>query len=102
MPPLNEIEAEDAHSSTDLLHLLTCATCRSWAIGRLLDRRAAPPEEETQDEPYAGMWARLEESTPELIEETRRRAETVERLFAELMQASPGRRLAVVRQARSR
>src|SRR6185295_7023637 len=40
--------------------------------------------------------------TPELIEQTRRRAETVERLFTELMQASSGRRLGLVRQERFR
>jgi tetratricopeptide (TPR) repeat protein len=100
---MSDFSGEDAHSSTALLHLLTCAACRSWAIGRLLgQQRAAPQEEETQEEPYAGMWARLEERTPELIEETRRRAETVERLFAELMQASPGQRLEVVQQERFR
>src|SRR5262245_25551175 len=93
---------EDAHGSASLLHLLTCATCRRWAIRRLLDQRTEPKEEETQGEPYAGMWARLEESAPELVEETRRRAETVDRLFEELMQGPPGRRLAMVRQARFR
>jgi tetratricopeptide (TPR) repeat protein len=96
---MSDFGNEDAHSSADLLHLLTCATCRSWAIGRLLDQRTSPPEEETQDELYAGLWARLEERTPELIEESRRRAETVDRLFAELMRAAPSRRLSVLRQA---
>ena len=59
-------------------------------------------EEETQEELYAGMWERLEESTPGLIEETRRRTETVDRLFAELTQAPPGRRLGLVQQERFR
>jgi tetratricopeptide (TPR) repeat protein len=100
---MSDFEDGAAHGPTGLLHLLTCATCRSWAIRRLLDRqRAAAQEEETQDELYAGAWERLEEHTPELIEETRRRAETEERLFAELMQAPPGRRLALVRQVRFR
>ncbi len=48
------------------------------------------------------MWARLEERTPELIEETRLQRETAERLFAELMQTPPGRRLGVIRQSRFR
>src|SRR6185295_6599883 len=100
---MSDFGNEDVHGATGLLHLLTCATCRSWAIRRLLDRRrTSPPEEETHDELYAGMWARLEESAPELIEETRRRTETVERLFVELMQATSGRRLGLVRQARFR
>jgi hypothetical protein len=93
---------EDVHGPIGLLHLLTCATCRSWAIGRLLDHRAAPQEEDTRDESWAGMWARLEERAPELIEESRRRAERVDRLFAELMQAPPGRRLDVVQEERFR
>src|SRR6185295_18957710 len=100
---MSDFGNEDVHGATGLLHLLTCATCRSWAIRRLLDRRrTAQQEEETHDELYAGMWARLEESAPELIEETRRRTETVERLFVELMQATSGRRLGLVRQARFR
>ena len=93
---------EDGQGSTDLLHLLTCPTCRSWAIGRLLDQCSARQEDETQEELYAGMWDRLEERTPELIEEIQRRAATVDRLFAELMQAPPGRRLRLVQKARFR
>ena len=100
---MSDFANENAHDSTGLLHLLTCATCRSWAIGRLLDQRTAPrEEEETQDESYSGIWARLEERTPELIEETRRRAETRERLFAELMQTPSGQRLGLVQQKRFR
>ena len=100
---MTDFTPEEDHGSADLLHLLTCPTCRNWAIGRLLDRRASPTEDDdTRDELYTGMWARLEERTPELIEETRRRAETVDRLFAELMQAPPGRRLGAVQQARFR
>jgi tetratricopeptide (TPR) repeat protein len=92
---------EDAHSSTDLLHLLTCPTCRSWAIGRLLDQRR-PDADDTQEDVYAGMWARLDERTPELLEQVQARRETVARLFEELMQAPPGRRLGVVQQPRFR
>jgi hypothetical protein len=99
---MSDFRDQNAHASSDLLHLLTCATCRSWAIGRLLDQRAAPPEEETQDEMYASVLARMEERTPELIEEGRRRSETVDRLFAELMQAPPGERSGVIQQARFR
>lgn len=96
-----DFEYGAAHGSTSLLHLLTCATCRSWAIGRLLDQRSGP-EEETQDELHAGLWARLDERSLELIEESRRRAETVDRLYAELMQAPPGRRLSRMQQERFR
>jgi hypothetical protein len=31
----------EAHGAADLLHLLTCPTCRSLAIGRLLDRQTS-------------------------------------------------------------
>jgi len=100
---MTDFAPEEKHVSPDLLHLLTCSTCRNWIIGRLLDRRTVPAEEEdTRDERYAGMWARLEERTPELIEEGRRRAEMVDQLFAELMQESPGRRLGMIQQARFR
>jgi len=93
---------KDVHGSTDLLHLLTCPTCRSWAIGRLLDQRTATPLEDTQEDLYAAVWARLEERAPEVIEQTRQRREAVERLLEELMQAPPGRRLGVLQQARFR
>jgi tetratricopeptide (TPR) repeat protein len=100
---MTDLAPEEKHVSPDLLHLLTCSTCRNWIIGRLLDRRTEPAEEEdTRDERYAAMWARLEERTPELIEEGRRRAEMVDQLFAELMQAPPGRRLGMIQQARFR
>ncbi len=93
---------EEPHGATDLLHLLSCPTCRSWAIARLLGEQTPLPDDETHEEIYAGMWARLEERTPELIEETRLQRETAERLFAELMQTPPGRRLGVIRQSRFR
>jgi len=96
-----ESRHEDAHSSTDLLHLLTCPTCRSWAIGRLLDERRPDPDD-THEDLYAAMWARLDERTPELIEQLQERRDTVERLFQELTQAPPARRLGMVRQARFR
>jgi hypothetical protein len=100
---MTDFAPEEDHASPDLLHLLTCPSCRSWAIGRLLDRRNSSREEDdTKPDLYAGLWQRLEERTPELVEETRRRTETVERLFAELMQAPAGRRLAVVQLKRFR
>jgi tetratricopeptide (TPR) repeat protein len=92
---------DDGHSSTDLFHLLTCPICRGWAIGRLLDQRPPDPDD-TQEDFYAGVWARLDERTPDLIDEVRNRRETVERLLEELMQAPAGRRLGIVRQARFR
>ena len=38
---MSQFQDEDAHGSTDLLHLLICPTCRSWAIARLGDREEA-------------------------------------------------------------
>jgi len=91
-----------AHGATDLLHLLTCPTCRSLVIGRLLDECTAPDPDDTKPDLYAGMWSRLEERTPELIEEVRLRRERIERLFEELMQAPAARRLGLVQQAKFR
>ncbi len=93
---------EEPHSSTDLLHLLTCPTCRSWAIGRLLGERTPLPDDETHEEIYAGMWARLEERSSELIEQTRLQHKAAEGLLAELKQTPPGRRLGVIQQTRFR
>jgi hypothetical protein len=73
---MDECRHEEANGSPDLLHLLTCTSCRKWAIGRLLDEQcAAANKEETQEEIFAGLWDRLEERTPELIEESHRRRE---------------------------
>jgi tetratricopeptide (TPR) repeat protein len=99
---MTDFAPEEAHGSTDLLHLLTCPACRSWAIGRLLDQSTAPEHDDTQPDLYAGMWARLEERTPEMIEEVRHRRERIERLLGELMQAPAGRRLGLVQQLRFR
>ena len=41
---------EEPHGATDLLHLLSCPTCRSWAIGRLLGERSPLPDDETHEE----------------------------------------------------
>src|SRR5262245_62166801 len=96
---MTDFAPEEDHGSPDLLHLLTCPTCRSLAIGRLLDQQAPPRgEDDTQVELYAGLWERLEERTPEALEEARIRRETAERLFAELMQALPVRRLGLAQQ----
>jgi hypothetical protein len=89
---------EDAPA--DLLHLLTCPTCRSHAIGRLLDEGSAPDADDTQEEIYAGAFARMMRETPELIERARRRREAVEALAAELMEAPPGRRARKLQGAR--
>jgi tetratricopeptide (TPR) repeat protein len=86
----------------DLLHLLTCPTCRSHAIGRLLGEGSTPDADDTQEEIYAGAFARMARETPELIERARRRREAVEALAAELMEAPPGRRSRRLQAARFR
>ena len=87
-------------SSPDLLHLLTCPTCRSWMIGRLLEQ--GTKDEETLVEEYGEMWARLNEKLPEHIEEGRARRETAERLLEDLLRTSPGFRLGMLRKERFR
>ena len=86
----------------DLLHLLTCPTCRGQAIGRLLDEDSAPDGDDTQEEIYAGAFARMARAAPELIERARKRREAVEALVAELMGAPPGRRSRMLQAARFR
>src|SRR6185295_2668826 len=97
---MTDFAPEECYGPPDLLHLLTCSSCRGQAIGLLLERQTAPQEDETQPDLYAGLWARLEERTPEALEEARRRRETVELLFAELMQAPPADRFGLVQQVR--
>ena len=92
--------AEEPFAAPDLLHLLTCATCRSWMIGRLLEQGAK--DEETLVEDYAELWAKLSEKLPEHIAEGRARRHTAERLLDELLQAPPGLRLGMIRRARFR
>jgi len=86
----------------DLLHLLTCPTCRTQAIGRLLDERPAPDADDTREEIYAGAFARMAREAPELIERARRRREEMEALAAELMGAPPGRRSRMLQRTRFR
>lgn len=86
-----------------LLHLLTCPICRSWVIGRLLERSA-----EAEDSPegkvatYEEVFARLEERVPELFEQLREERAEDERLFAEILRAPRGSRLRKIRGARFR
>lgn len=84
----------------DLLHLLTCPVCRSWAIGRLLD--AKPEEEDETLTDYDQVFARLVLPGAEEIEAGRRRQREVERLLGELMEMPGKQRFQAVRQARFR
>ena len=89
--------AEEPFASPDLLHLLTCSTCRSWMIGRLLEQGAK--DEEAVVEEYGALWEKLNEKLPEHIEEGRARRRTAERLLDDLMQAPPGLRPGMMRKA---
>ena len=97
---MTEFAPEEGHGAPSLLHLLTCASCRSRAIGLLLERQAAPPEDDdTREDVYAGLWERLEERSPEVLEQARLRRERVDGLLAELMQAPPAGRLGLLQQS---
>jgi tetratricopeptide (TPR) repeat protein len=85
----------------DLLHLLTCAACRSWAIGRLLEAKPEDDEDETLTE-YDQVFARLILPSAEEIEASQRRQREVEKLLGELMEIPGKRRLLAVRQERFR
>ena len=63
---------------------------------------ADPDPDETKPDLYGAMWERQEQRAPELIDEARKRRETVDRLFQELMRVPVGRRLGLVRQLRFR
>lgn len=89
----------DGACGPDLLHLLTCPTCRAWAIGLLLEP-TAPNEEEQLLADYDAVFDRLEVPGAAVIEASRARRAKVVRLCEELLQIPRKRRLRVVRQAR--
>lgn len=97
--PLGHVESL---ASYDLLHLLTCSTCRDWVVGRLLEEVQEPDLEKTWDEAYSAVLERFATPSPELVEASRKRRESVERLFEELMQHPPARRLSRIRTRRFR
>ena len=63
-----------------LLHLLTCPACREWATHRLLQEigigEVLPG--------YDGMWSRLQDRLPWMVEEAERRNLEAEALCGEL------------------
>lgn len=88
---------------SQLLHLLTCPICRSWVIGRILEKNA-----DAEEEPggtggtYEEVFVRLEERVPELFERMRGERDEDERLLAEILRAPRGSRLRKIRGARFR
>ncbi|HSK76123.1 MAG TPA: hypothetical protein VLQ45_06665 [Thermoanaerobaculia bacterium] len=88
---------------SELLHLLTCPICRSWVIGRLLERDTGG-----EDDPdgtmatYEEVFVRLEERVPELFEQMQSRRAEDERLLAEILRTPRGSRLRKIRGARFR
>jgi hypothetical protein len=86
------VDWDDARASSDLLHLLTCPSCRDRAIDQLINERSTPlSEEETKEKICAGAWDGR--SAEEALELRRCRREEVEGLFSELMGASAVGRL---------
>jgi tetratricopeptide (TPR) repeat protein len=88
----------DGTCAPDLLHLLTCPTCRAWAIARLLEP-VGTNEDETPGE-YDAVFERLEAPSAAAIEASRVRRAKVETLREELLQIPDKPRLQAVRQAR--
>ncbi|HKV12020.1 MAG TPA: hypothetical protein VJ725_28000 [Thermoanaerobaculia bacterium] len=88
---------DDSH----LLHLLTCPICRSWVIGRLLERSVS-----AEDDPheaavaYEEVFMRLAEQAPGMFERVQRERAEDERLLAEILRAPRGSRLRKIRGAR--
>lgn len=86
-------------SNLDLLHVLTCPACRSWAIGKLLDQGVSPDPDETLVD-YEPVFAALLEKNPDILLAANARREEARRLFEELMALPPGRRLRAVKSFR--
>lgn len=86
-------------SNLDLLHVLTCPLCRSWAIGKLLDQGLSPDPDDTLVD-YEPVFAALLEKNPEILVAANARREEAERLFRELVALPPGKRLRAVRASR--
>lgn len=91
-------------SPGDLLHILTCPVCRDGMV-HLLEQEARfsedDPDDDTVDE-YAGLWDKLAEVSPEVLETGRRRREEAKRLFQELLREQPDGREALLRTDRFR
>jgi tetratricopeptide (TPR) repeat protein len=85
--------------SYDLLHILTCATCRSWLIGKLLDQGLSPDPDDTLVD-YEPVFAALLEKNPEILAAANARRDEAGRLFEELMALPPGKRLRAVKSTR--
>jgi tetratricopeptide (TPR) repeat protein len=91
-----------APDDSELLHLLTCPICRSWVIGRLLERNAGAGDDPDGTATYEEVFVRLEERVPELFEQMQSRRAEEERLLAEILRAPRGSRLRKIRGARFR
>jgi tetratricopeptide (TPR) repeat protein len=84
----------------DLLHLLVCPACRSWAVGRLLAEIGKDEDETLED--YEAIFEALGAPSVAVIEEGRRRRAEAESLFGELMRMPPEGRIRGVRKTRFR
>lgn len=87
---------------SQLLHLLTCPICRSWVIGRLLEKNAGAEDDTEGKATYEEVFVRLEERAPELFERMRSARAEDERLLAEILRAPRGSRLRKIRGHRFR
>jgi uncharacterized protein YbaR (Trm112 family) len=88
---------------SQLLHLLTCPLCRSWVVGRLLEKNTGAEDDPNRAAAtYEEVFVRLEERVPELFEQMRGERTEDERLLAEILRTPRGSRLRKVRGARFR
>ncbi|HKV10912.1 MAG TPA: tetratricopeptide repeat protein [Thermoanaerobaculia bacterium] len=92
----------DGACGPDLLHLLTCPTCRAWAIGLLLEPQQVPNEDADLLGAYDAVFDRFEVPSAAVIEATQARRAKALRLSEELLQISRKKRLRVLRRARFR
>jgi tetratricopeptide (TPR) repeat protein len=63
-----------------LFHLLSCDLCREWALQWLIGQASDP-----EGVSYDGIWDRLTDQLPQMIEEARRRSRKAEGLLDELL-----------------
>lgn len=88
---------------SQLLHVLTCPICRSWVIGRLLEKSTSAEDDLHEAAiTYEEVFMRLEAQAPEMFEQVQGERAEDERLLAEILRAPRGSRLRKIRGARFR
>ena len=100
---MNELTCDDPFIpgvESELLHLLTCPICRSWVVGRILERNVETGDPGETAAFYEAAFLQLEERAPELFVQLRSERAEDEKLLAEILRAPRGSRLRKIRGTR--